>query len=190
MSFVVDLFSPGILDFIKLARNPTNKADFNRAFTRALQQFANFNRLTKGFSGLSNLLVDPKSRTTIQINRQRARNQRGDDPEPIFIFDDEPIPVQPIVRPDDPIRISQKPPTFAPKAPGFRPPGQDPGFIPPGQNAIPPGFEKGNNPGLGIGKGKGKRPVFGGPGGGGSSNRNEGRTTNPPPSGNGDQARF
>lgn len=46
------LFAPGLFDFLNLVRkNPNNKANFDRTFTRALQQFKDFSVITKGFSG-------------------------------------------------------------------------------------------------------------------------------------------
>jgi len=52
MSFIIELFKPGLFDFLQLVRkNPNNTAQFDRSFTNTLKQFADFNVITKGFSG-------------------------------------------------------------------------------------------------------------------------------------------
>ena len=44
MSFIVDLFKPGLLNFInEMKKNPNNRANFDRGFTKTLQNFSDFN---------------------------------------------------------------------------------------------------------------------------------------------------
>ena len=53
-----------VFEFFKV--RPDNRANFDRSFTRALQNFADFNTLTKSFTGLSaSSKLGPTARTDI-----------------------------------------------------------------------------------------------------------------------------